>query len=1400
MVVLGSRDHYCIHPSVRKKGRNINEECKQLLERGGRSAGVNEAGESSDTGRGCGYSHGAMKLASTVSKPGAEPLDIEDLVVAGKKSRACPYFAAKTAAESAELVFCPYNYLLDPAVRSAMDIELKGAIVILDEAHNVEDTSREAASCDLDLEQLEEAAAAFAGIGVTNTPSEDEPSTDATSDDTYAVLGNIVSGVASWLRGASDLDNPRCPLRPHGFEKWMAVWSGGTTVARQMRDMGLDPNVIHQAEEAKRAAMKEANDTKTPADRRIGGAALKIAETLLTSARYALHGRGNNAGAVHDYRLVVQKSFKEASIHQGGDGSSSDPAGTGREASVTLSLWALNPALAFDDLAGANAARCVVLTSGTLAPLNSFASELGVQFPIRMEAPHCVDVAKQVWAGAVGVGPRGAQLCGTFKVAAEFAYQDDLGNALKEWCVDIPHGVLVFFPSYSLLDRVTSRWKSTGLWKALEQATGKKMFQEPRGNERGFEASSGRGGGRGGRGGRGGGRGRGLAQSGDTNALDAMLAKYYRAVRASVSAAPHPHAPAPASHPARGAVLLAVVRGKVSEGIDFADANARGVVVVGVPYPNVKDKRVELKRQYNNEGVSRGLLSGDQWYSQQAFRALNQAVGRCLRHRNDHGAILLADERYLRDDMTRHLPKWLRPAMRKCSGFEDSRRGLRQFFAAHADDPPPIKPEEPAALKPSVGVERVGPGRKAGGNRAAVTKKVSRDADEDDDGCLGGARQKDIRSLFAPAAGGGGAATERPPPTRQPSGPHEHAILITLAEEEAELRGGGGERAGGGQPAPDQSPIEPGKPPPVNPPRESGWRPAPPPPPITVHPTATSELTDPPTQTARDGTVSAPTVSAPTFSAPTFSAPTVSAPPPAPNPQRQSANSTSSGWGDDGEGDAWDASPGTQGFGMAGWGATQQFVNIQPAAHHHAKRSSDAAPAPASERMPPPPPRLSAHAPSPSLTPEEATGHAARDAAAQILGTRRTSIPARSNRAKDPPGSEKSSMDAEAETKFEFPRIESPGVIDEPIAGTQTTPEHGHDHEPESHACHSCGRVVLGPGGILGATSTRVDLSYLTTLLESNGGPDGGGYTPTDEDEANGPRVHVVARADTSAARTVCAQPVKPAMVDERKREAPLNRESERIGAVSKIPEPNWRGDCAGTWVPQDGCYYVPLACGGRWTGVRVEAADHTHAHLAGCTLLLADSLKPSKQSVETNRDGDGDFETDESTETGTDGETRDGSYDTGTGTDDVGHTGIRIDDCLVGTWVEVSNGGCELENWVGRVTRVDAAAAKPVTVRWLARTKEGLHAFRGGSHAVEVETLVELGDHMFHRVPKEGRPGNKGGPAEVFCRTGPDCRCGAQLCDSEGEEVRDDGEEEPRKRRRIRRYASVEASQGRRR
>ena len=44
-----------------------------------------------------------------------------------------------------------------------------------------------------------------------------------------------------------------------------------------------------------------------------------------------------------------------------------------------------------------------------------------------------------------------------------------------------------------------------------------------------------------------------------------------------------------------GALFIAVCRGKVSEGLDFADNNARAVICVGIPFPNVKDIQVRFE-------------------------------------------------------------------------------------------------------------------------------------------------------------------------------------------------------------------------------------------------------------------------------------------------------------------------------------------------------------------------------------------------------------------------------------------------------------------------------------------------------------------------------------------------------------------------------------------------------------------------------------------------------------------------------------------------------------------------------------------------------------------------------------------------------------------------------------
>ncbi len=39
-------------------------------------------------------------------------------------------------------MFTPYAYLLDPVIRSAMKVDIRHAVLIFDEAHNIEDICR----------------------------------------------------------------------------------------------------------------------------------------------------------------------------------------------------------------------------------------------------------------------------------------------------------------------------------------------------------------------------------------------------------------------------------------------------------------------------------------------------------------------------------------------------------------------------------------------------------------------------------------------------------------------------------------------------------------------------------------------------------------------------------------------------------------------------------------------------------------------------------------------------------------------------------------------------------------------------------------------------------------------------------------------------------------------------------------------------------------------------------------------------------------------------------------------------------------------------------------------------------------------------------------------------------
>ncbi|CBZ53396.1 conserved hypothetical protein [Neospora caninum Liverpool] len=69
---------------------------------------------------------------------------------------ACPYHATLSLLPAADLVVCPYNYVLDPGVSASSKLNdlLKGSVIIFDEGHNVESICREVGSLDLRLPRL----------------------------------------------------------------------------------------------------------------------------------------------------------------------------------------------------------------------------------------------------------------------------------------------------------------------------------------------------------------------------------------------------------------------------------------------------------------------------------------------------------------------------------------------------------------------------------------------------------------------------------------------------------------------------------------------------------------------------------------------------------------------------------------------------------------------------------------------------------------------------------------------------------------------------------------------------------------------------------------------------------------------------------------------------------------------------------------------------------------------------------------------------------------------------------------------------------------------------------------------------------------------------------------------
>ncbi|KAL3528782.1 hypothetical protein ACH5RR_008104 [Cinchona calisaya] len=603
MVVLGSREQLCIHEEVRLlHGKVQTNACHALCKK--------------RTKRYCSHFSRVSDFLKNNPGLGDEPVDIEDLVNIGRSCGPCPYYLSRELHKAVDILFAPYNYLIDRGYRKTLNIQWQNSVLIFDEAHNLEGLCADAASFDLPSSLLSACISEAKSCVDLSIARRDKSNDKSCKPDNFAILRALL------LKLEKRLAEVPIDSKELGFTKpgpYIYELLADLNVTTETATMLID--IIDEA------ALLLEEDANTSED---GGQKAKGTFCRLESMGdiFRLIFREDNSHA-KNYRVHIQEV----------EGRTLD-AFKGKTSRI-LSWWCFNPGIAMEEFSKFGVGS-IVLTSGTLSPMDSFAEELKLEFPIRLENPHVI-TENQIWAGVLPAGPSGFAFNSSYRSRDSLEYKQDLGNAIVNFARIVPDGLLVFFPSYYLLDQCIGCWKimvhtnssnSSTIWERICKY--KLPVVEPR----------------------------------QSSLFPLSIEDYMTKLK---------------DKSASGAVFFAVCRGKVSEGLDFADHAGRAVVITGIPFATRTDPKVRLKREYLDEHaqlqqLGHKALTGEEWYSQQASRAVNQAVGRVIRHRHDYGAIIFCDERFLNSSRQSQISLWMQPHVKCYSKFGDVVFTLTRFF------------------------------------------------------------------------------------------------------------------------------------------------------------------------------------------------------------------------------------------------------------------------------------------------------------------------------------------------------------------------------------------------------------------------------------------------------------------------------------------------------------------------------------------------------------------------------------------------------------------------------------------------------------------------------------------------------------------------------------------------
>ncbi|CAL9703723.1 unnamed protein product [Knipowitschia caucasica] len=352
--VLGSREQLCVNQEVMRQESNHAKVHMCRAKVSTRSCQFYNNVEEKSTDR---------DLVNSI-------LDVEDLVKYGTKQRVCPYYLSRSLKQQADIIFMPYNYLLDPKSRRAHNIELSKAVVIFDEAHNVERTCEESTS--FDLTPFDVASAITAVDRLLSDQAKDLKEGLADSFSADSLGPGLKVDIETMAKVKQILLDLEATIDSFPVPKDKGLTKPGIFIYELLERAHLTYR--------SKAVVLEAVDQMT--GYLSGQQGLFLNTTGLQKLADIIQLVFCGEPAEKDQQLLMQNNTAHFKVHIHQDSSQKkkqtqdlwNSAAPKKQGNV-LSYWCFSPGYSMQELL-AQGVRCIILTSGTLSPLTSFTAEM----------------------------------------------------------------------------------------------------------------------------------------------------------------------------------------------------------------------------------------------------------------------------------------------------------------------------------------------------------------------------------------------------------------------------------------------------------------------------------------------------------------------------------------------------------------------------------------------------------------------------------------------------------------------------------------------------------------------------------------------------------------------------------------------------------------------------------------------------------------------------------------------------------------------------------------------------------------------------------------------------------------------------------------------------------------